>query len=142
MNFLRKILIPFRLWRRGISLPCQTRVFGSSNLNAQGALAQSREGDLLQVVHTPTERHAYNVYVYSIELNRVLGYLDKDLAKSLVSIFGNGFCLDAQIDEIIGSDAKTDPFVADIVIFKTTTFMEPYLQELPYYHDDTLIKYN
>lgn len=140
MHFLRKILIPFRLWRRGISLPLTTTVYGVSNLSSQGALAQSRVDDHLQIVHTPTDKHAHNVYVYSINLNRLLGYIDRDLAKGLVAVFGNGFCLDAKIDEIVGSDAETDPFGVQILILPTTTFMLPYLDDLPYYHEENTKK--
>lgn len=136
MNFLRKIFIPFRLWRRGISLPLLTTVYGVSNPNSQGALAQSRVDDQLQIVHTPTERHKHNVYVYSIELNRILGYIEKELAKGLVAVFGNGFCLDAVIEEIVGGTNETDPFGAQIIVLQSTSFMLPYLNDLPHYHEE------
>lgn len=131
MNFFRKLTIPFRLWRRELSMPCAAHLFGVSNPDSQGALAQSRNGDALQIVHVPTERFPHNVYAYSIELNRILGYLDRLLAKSLCEVFGKGFCLDARVDELYGGN-DGEEFGAQIVIFKTTSLMRPYLNDLPY----------
>lgn len=135
MNFFRKLTIPFRLWRRELSMPLLTHLFGISNPDAQGALAQSRNGDALQIVHVPTERFPYNVYVYSIELNRVLGYLTHILSKSLCEIFGKGFCLDGRVDELYGGE-DGEEFGAQIVIFKTTSLMRPYLNDLPYLREE------
>lgn len=136
MHFLRKIFIPFRLWRRGLSLPLEATVFGVSNPLSQGALAQSRAEDKLQIVHTPSEKLPHNVYVYSIELNRILGHLTADLSKALISVFGNGFCLDGEIAEIVGEGTVISPFGVQIVIRATTTYMQPYIENLPYYRED------
>lgn len=88
--------------KSGLSFPVLTKIHGVKNFDYQGALAQSESGDKLQLVHVPLENYPHNVYVYSIPLNRILGYLDKPLAQKLVYIFGAGFCLDGTLNEIIG----------------------------------------
>ncbi len=63
----------------------------------QGLLAQSKAGDLLQIVH------AQNVaFIYSIELNAILGELEQRLCKKLLKLFGGGFCLDGKIIAVTG----------------------------------------
>lgn len=88
--------------RSGLDFPVFTKLHGVKTHDRQGALAQSEKGDRLQFVHVPTPDYPSNTYVYSIPLNRVLGYLDKELAEKLLYIFGDGFCLDGTIDKIIG----------------------------------------
>lgn len=88
--------------KSGVSFPVRAKIHGVKNCVHQGALAQSENGDRLQLVQVPLEEYPYNVYVYSITLNRILGYLDKPLAEKLIYIFGKGFCLDGTINEIIG----------------------------------------
>jgi hypothetical protein len=79
-------------------------VHGVKNADSQGAIAQSKSGDKLQLVHVPKENFPYNVYVYSIPLNRVLGYLDERLSQKLVKLFGKGFCIDGEIVKITGEN--------------------------------------
>ena len=81
----------------GVSFPKRTTLRGVCFADRQGALAQSRSGDLLQVVHTPLEKLPYNVYVYHISLNRILGYIEKPLVKKLIKLFGKNFCRDGKI---------------------------------------------
>lgn len=88
--------------KSGLVFPVRVKIHGVKKSDYQGALAQSESGDELQFVHVPLENYPHNVYVYSIPLNRILGYLEKTLAEKLVYIFGDGFCLDGRIDEIIG----------------------------------------
>lgn len=88
--------------KSGLSFPTLTRLRGVKSKDRQGALAQSECGDRLQCVHVALPDYPYNTYVYSISLNRVLGYLDKELAEKLVYVFGKDFCLDGEIDNIIG----------------------------------------
>ena len=68
----------------------------------QGAIAQSRVGDHLQIVHTPSEERPFCTCVYSIPLNRILGYIDEELSESLVLLFGKGFCRDGEVEQITG----------------------------------------
>ncbi|MBQ8429399.1 MAG: hypothetical protein IJX30_04825 [Clostridia bacterium] len=88
--------------KSGLSFPVRDKIHGVKFGDYQGALAQSANGDELQLVHVPLPDYPHNTYVYSISLNRILGYLEKELAEKLVYIFGEGFCLDGEIDEIIG----------------------------------------
>lgn len=86
----------------GLSFPVLTKLHGVKSKDRQGALIQSESGDKLQLVHVALPDHPCNTYVYSIPLNRVLGYLEKELAEKLVYVFGEDFCLDGMIDKIIG----------------------------------------
>lgn len=88
--------------RLGISFPLLCKVHGVKNAYSQGALAQSKAGDRLQLVHIPKENYPFNVYVYSIPLNRILGYLEKRLSKKLLKLFKKGFCIDGVIENITG----------------------------------------
>ena len=88
--------------KSGLSFPVRDKIHGVKLRDYQGALAQSRKGDELQLVHVPAPEYPHNTYVYSISLNRILGYLDTALAEKLVYIFGEGFCLVGELDEIIG----------------------------------------
>lgn len=88
--------------KSGLSFPVRAKLHGVKTHDHQGALAQSDSGDTLQLVHVPVPNYPHNTYVYSITLNRILGYLDKELAEKLVYVFGAGFCLDGRLDEIIG----------------------------------------
>ena len=81
----------------GVSLPKRVTLRGVRFADRQGALAQSRNGDLLQVVHTPLKKLPHNVYVYHVSLNRILGYIEQPLAKKLVKLFGKNFCRDGKI---------------------------------------------
>lgn len=88
--------------KSGLDFPVSTKLHGVKLRDRQGALAQSQADDKLQFVHVPLPDYPYNTYVYSIPLNRILGYLDKELAEKLIYIFGKGFCLDGKLDKIIG----------------------------------------
>ena len=90
---------------------------------------QSRAEDELQLVHLPLEDFPFNVYVYSIELNRILGYLDENLSKKLVGVFGQGFCLDGTIEEIIGGPPEYKYYGCMIVLLNSMKMMEPYLDD-------------
>ena len=68
----------------------------------QGGIAQSRAGDKLLIVHTPTAERPTCVSVYNITLNRVLGFIGEELAETLVRAFGNNFCRDGEVERITG----------------------------------------
>ena len=98
--------------------PVLTKLCGVKAADTQGALAQSAEGDGLQLVHIPLPDYPHNVYVYSIPLNRILGYLDERLANALVSCFGEGFCLDGELIRVTGG-TPYPYFGGEILIFST-----------------------
>lgn len=88
--------------KSGLTFPVLTKIHGVKTQDRQGALAQSASGDKLQLVHVALPDYPYNVYVYSVTLNRILGYLDVTIAKNLFLVFGDGFCLDGTLDDILG----------------------------------------
>ena len=101
-NFYHSLTYRSRKNRLGLRFPLYCKIHGVKTADYQGAISQSREQDTLQIVHSPTENYPYNLFVYSVTLNRILGYLHQDLSKKLVQLFGNGFCRDAFIENITG----------------------------------------
>lgn len=88
--------------RLRLSFPVYCKIHGVKKPDYQGAIVQSRTGDKLQIVHVPLPQYPYNVYVYSATLNRVMGYLQEDLAEKLIELFGKRFCRDAVVENITG----------------------------------------
>lgn len=103
-NRISKWLYERKRKRLEIAFPIACKVHGVKRAANQGAIVQSKSGDKLQLVHVPKERFPYNVYVYSIPLNRVLGYLDERLSQKLVKLFRKGFCIDGAIEKITGEN--------------------------------------
>ena len=124
-TFFKKLLYSHRLRKSGLSFPLYCKIHGVKNAEKQGGLAQTRAGDNLQVVHVPIENYPFNAYVYSIPLNRTLGYLDEGLSKRLVYLFGKGFCRDAVVENITGGAEKgMKYFGCNIRILQTMTMMQ------------------
>ena len=111
-----------RLKKSGLVFPLKTKLHGLKNSERQGGLTQSKALDELQLVHTPLPDYPHNVYVYSIPLNRVLGYLDEEISLTLLSVFGQNFCLDGEIHKITGG-APLKYFGCEILVFDTTDFL-------------------
>ena len=86
----------------GLHFPIFCKAHAVKSPERQGALAQSRDGDNLQLVHTPTEEYPFCITIYSIPLNRILGYLESELSKKLVTALGDGFCCDGEIERVTG----------------------------------------
>ena len=103
--------------------PIYCRLRGVKKPSRQGALAQSKVEDGLQLVHVPLKDYPNNVYAYSIPLNRVLGYLEEDLAKDLIAEFGNGFCVDGRIRALLGGPPKYKYYGCAIRIYNTKNLM-------------------
>ena len=115
----------YRLTHGGkLHFPIYCKLRGVKQPDRQGALAQSHVEDGLQLVHVPLEDYPYNVYAYSIPLNRVLGYLEKDLAKYLVIELGKGFCVDGRIRKMLGGPPKYKYYGVAIRIYNTKTMMQ------------------
>jgi len=122
-TFFKNIFYMRRLKKSGLQFPLYCKIHGVKDSDRQGALAQSRKGDRLQFVHIPKERFPYNIYVYSIPLNRVLGYLDEKLSAKLVYVFKKNFCRDAVITEVTGG--KPHPYLGcNICLFETLDMMK------------------
>lgn len=127
-NFLKTWIRRSKCKKYGLDFPVCCKAHGVKKQERQGALAQSRNEDELQLVHVALDDFPFNVYIYSIELNRILGYLEGTLAKKLVLVFGQGFCLDGKISEITGGPPKYKYFGCNIRIFDTMSMMLPYLE--------------
>lgn len=136
---IRTLFYPLRKRASGLSFPLICKLRGVKDPDLQGALAQSRKGDPLQIVHTPTERLIYSVTVYSISLNRVLGYLDKETAKKLVRLFGKNFCRDGRVERVLGGKefgGKEGNFLGCTVrVFETMKMMQ-HVDDFSYLHGE------
>ena len=89
----------------------------------QGAIAQSRVGDRLLIVHTPTKERPFCTSVYSVTLNRVLGFIDEALADKLTLAFGDEFCRDGEVEQITGG-APYKYFGCNLRLMDTQDFIE------------------
>ena len=98
----RETLYNERLNELGLSFPLFCKVHAVKSADHQGAIAQSRVGDRLLIVHTPTDERPDCVSVYNISLNRVLGFLDEGLSEKLVAAFGKEFVRDGEVEQITG----------------------------------------
>lgn len=119
----KRLLYKLKKRRLKLQFPLFCKVKGVKNPAYQGALAQSQNGDKLQLVHLPSERYPFDTFVYSVNLNRVLGYLEKDLAEKLVKLFGENFCRDGVIYRVIGG-GNYKYFGCQILIFETMDMMK------------------
>ncbi len=123
ISFFKQFFYKQRLKKSRLTFPLSCKIHGVKSPDRQGALAQSRQGDRLQLVHRAEENHPFNVYVYSVELNRILGYLDAVLAEKLVYVFGKGLCLDGKIEKRTGGAPEYKYIGCNIKIFETTNMM-------------------
>ena len=123
LSFFKQLFYKQRLKKSRLTFPLSCKVHGVKSPDRQGALAQSRMGDWLQLVHHPETDYPFNVYVYSVELNRILGYLDAVLAVKLVYVFGKGLCLDGKIEKVTGGAPHYAYLGCNIQIFDTMSMM-------------------
>ena len=113
-----------RLFRgKKLQFPVYCKLHGVKKPVRQGALAQSKAEDGLQLVHVPLKDFPHNVYVYSIPLNRILGYLEEPLAKDLIAEFGEEFCIDGRIRAILGGPPKYKYYGCALRIYNTKNLM-------------------
>ena len=124
LSFFKQLFYKQRLKKSGLVFPLVCKIHGVKSADRQGALAQSRIGDRLQLVHHAEKNYPFNVYVYSVELNRILGYLDAVLAEKLVYVCGKGLCLDGQIEKLTGGAPQYEYIGCNIQIFDTTSMMK------------------
>ncbi|MDD6995807.1 MAG: hypothetical protein SPH68_03275 [Candidatus Borkfalkiaceae bacterium] len=126
---LKKLYLKIRCFFLGVAFPLEDRLFCCSGADRQGALAQSREGDCLQIVHVKV-REKYAAIAYSIPLNRIIGCAGKQLTQDLLRLFKSGFCLDGEIAAI--RQDENGKLRCEIRIFDSAAMMSPYLEDLPY----------
>lgn len=106
-----------------LHFPVYCKIHGVKRTDRQGALAQCRAKDRLQIVHATVHGNDEVAYVYSVELNRILGYISDDLTKKLIYVFGKNFCLDATIENITGGPPNYQYFGCNIRILSTASMM-------------------
>ncbi len=123
LSFFKQLFFKQRLKKSGLIFPIRCKAHGVTAPDRQGALAQSRMGDRLQLVHYAVKGYPFNVYIYNVELNRILGYLDKTLAEKLVYVFGKGLCLDGKIIKMTGGYASAHYIGCNLEIYDTSSLM-------------------
>lgn len=108
VNPLKRLLL-------GISFPYACRLRDDKNFTFRSARFESQEGDELQIVHLQNPELPHSVFVYSVPLNRVLGQLTERSAKTLISLFGKGFCVDGELHARmrLGEDFRIELLVFD-----------------------------
>ena len=109
--------------RLGLTFPLFCKVHAVKSTDHQGAIAQSRVGDHLLIVHTPTEDRPFCTCVYNVSLNRVLGFIEEELSEKLVKAFGNAFCRDGEVEQITGG-APYKYFGCNLRLMDTQYFLE------------------
>ena len=126
MSIWARIKRFFRRLNRGgeLQFPIYCKLRGVKKSNRQGALAQTHAEDGLQLVHVPLQDYPHNVYAYSIPLNRVLGYLEEELAKDLIAELGKGFCVDGRVRTLLGGPPKYKYYGCAIRIYRTKILMQ------------------
>ena len=115
----------FSLKKRLFGFPHPTRAVRVKY--RQGAIIQSKSGDLLQLVQVEN-----TCYIYSIELNEILGELEPVLCKKLIKIFGKGFCLDGKILGIAGGPPYAY-YGLVLEIYDTKTYLAEIEDFSPFY---------
>lgn len=132
LSYFKQKFYEGRKRKAKLSFPVFCKLHGVAQPYYQGAIAQSSAGDELQIVHRPTAERPYCVCVYSIEIHRILGYLDERLSQKLVYLFGKDFCRDAEVANVTGGPPEYSYFGCNIRIAETQNMMRPYLKDLPY----------
>ena len=85
-----------------LAFPIFCKLHAVKSPDHQGGIIQSRIGDKLLIVHTPNAERPYCTSVYNISLNRVLGFIEDELAERLTKAFGENFCRDGEVEQITG----------------------------------------
>ena len=91
---------------------------GVSSHEIQDAIKQSKIGDKLQIVSVEGQ-----AFIYSVELNLLLGRVEKSVAKRLCRIYKTGFCLDGKILSKTGG-LPYKYYGLTIEIYDTTTYLD------------------
>ena len=122
-NSLSRHLYERRKKKYGVYFPYACLVCGVTREDRQGALAQSKAGDQLQIVHRARKYDKNSVYVYSITLNRILGRLHQDVARTLIKLFKKGFCKDGVLVERLEKSEKYPYYGCKIAVFESMKMM-------------------
>ena len=123
----------YRKYIYGLNFPIYCKIHGVRTCDRQGAIAQCATGDRLQLVHVPQPRYPFNMFVYNVELNRVLGYHDHSFSKKLVKTLGKGVCIDGVIENVTGG-TPFKYYGCNIRVYETS-FMMSDTDDFSHLHD-------
>lgn len=88
-----------------ITLPACEMIVGTSVDDRQMNLSESRPGDPLSVIHAPTAKYPNAAKIVNDRTEKILGTVNIDTEKTLLSKFGNGYSLHGSLKEVYSTPA-------------------------------------
>lgn len=88
-----------------ITLPACEMIVGTSVDDRQMNLSESRPGDPLSVIHAPTAKYPNAAKIVNDRTEKILGTVNIDTEKALLSKFGNGYSLHGSLKEVYSTPA-------------------------------------
>lgn len=88
-----------------ITLPAFEMIVGTSVDDRQMNLSESRPGDPLSVIHAPTAKYPNAAKIVNDRTEKILGTVNIDTEKALLSKFGNGYSLHGSLKEVYSTPA-------------------------------------
>lgn len=88
-----------------ITLPAFEMIVGTSVDDRQMNLSESRPGDPLSVIHAPTAKYPNAAKIVNDRTEKILGTVNIDTEKTLLSKFGNGYSLHGSLKEVYSTPA-------------------------------------
>ena len=88
-----------------ITLPAYEMIVGTSVDDRQMNLSESRPGDPLSVIHAPTAKYPNAAKIVNDRTEKILGTVNIDTEKTLLSKFGNGYSLHGSLKEVYSTPA-------------------------------------
>lgn len=91
-----------RVIRGGIKLPMYTKAVGVTFGDCQAHIQKSKVGDPLLIKHKPTVDYPESTDIINARTRQRIGYINSDLAWSMLDAFDDDFILDGVIANITG----------------------------------------
>ncbi len=88
-----------------ITLPAYEMIVGTSVDDRQMNLSESRPGDPLSVIHAPTAKYPNAAKIVNDRTEKILGTVNIETEKALLSKFGNGYSLHGSLKEVYSTPA-------------------------------------
>ena len=88
-----------------ITLPACEMIVGTSVDDRQMNFSESRPGDPLSVIHAPTAKYPNAAKIVNDRTEKILGTVNIDTEKTLLSKFGNGYSLHGSLKEVYSTPA-------------------------------------
>lgn len=88
-----------------ITLPACEMIVGTSVDDRQMNLSESRPGDPLSVIHAPTAKYPNAAKIVNDRTEKILGTVNIETEKALLSKFGNGYSLHGSLKEVYSTPA-------------------------------------